>query len=88
MSNSLSDVALAVLIFGISVIVGIDLILRLVRLSLEARVTARLDHLARIKHVEALLAQRHPTRTNMSLNDLLGKLAQSLPGRERKLLRI
>lgn len=79
---------LAVLIFGISVIVGIDLILRLVRLSLEARVTARLDHLARIKHVEALLAQRHPTRTNMSLNDLLGKLAQSLPGRERKLLRI
>ncbi|WP_430474383.1 ATP-binding cassette domain-containing protein [Thalassospira lucentensis] len=79
---------LAVLIFGISVIVGIDLILRLVRLSLEARVTARLDHLARTRHVEALLAQRHPMRTNMSLNDLLGKLAQSLPGRERKLLRI
>lgn len=79
---------LAVLIFGISVIVGIDLILRLVRLSLEARVTARLDHLARTRHVEALLAQRHPMRTNMSLNDLLGKLAQSLPGRERKLLLI
>ncbi|OSQ49364.1 ATP-binding cassette domain-containing protein [Thalassospira alkalitolerans] len=79
---------LAVLIFGISVIVGIDLVLRLVRLSLESRVTARLDHVARTRYIEALLSQRHPTRTNMSLNDLLGKLAQSLPRRERKLLMI
>ncbi len=77
---------LAVLIFGICLVVCVDLILRLVRLSLETRVTARLDHLGRTQQIETLLAQRRPTRTNMSLNDLLGRLSQNLSARQRKLL--
>ncbi|WP_158091258.1 ATP-binding cassette domain-containing protein [Thalassospira mesophila] len=77
---------LAVLIAGIAVVIGIDLVLRLTRLSLESRLTARLDHLARTRHVEALLSRKNPSRISMSLDDLLRSLSQSSPGLARKML--
>lgn len=77
---------LLVIVLSITVIVGIDLILRLTRLSLEARVSARLDHLARTDRIYDFLAKKYPSRQPMSLNELQGQLARSAPGRERKLL--
>lgn len=79
---------LVVVVLSIAVIVGIDLILRLTRLSLEARVSARLDHLARTDRMHDLLSKKFPARTTMSLNALQGQLSRSAPGRERKLLLI
>ncbi|MCC9620424.1 ATP-binding cassette domain-containing protein [Thalassospira sp. MA62] len=79
---------LTVIVVSIVVVVGFDLLLRLTRLSLEARVAARLDHLARTNRMHDLLSEKYPNRSSMSLNALQGILSQSAPGRERKLLLI
>tara|TARA_R110000868_G_scaffold357374_1_gene618858 strand:- start:22762 stop:24342 length:1581 start_codon:yes stop_codon:yes gene_type:complete len=77
---------LAVLTGGVIVIVALDLILRLARLSIQTRASARIDHIARENAVRSLFTQRYPALKNITLGRFLGEMAGNNVRRERQLL--